>query len=130
RLARLPVRRRAEVGIELPRRHLGQLVPGGADRERLELLALPAADRAELLGKVVEPGVAHRALELGEPLGRLALAHQRMREQLGQRTGKKSGTHGGNLFHRGYVQWACRPLGHASKDLRTWPGPYCRATYF
>src|SRR4029077_561873 len=102
RLARLPVRRRAEGGIELPRRHLGQLVPGGADRERLELLALLAADRAELLGKVVEPGVAHRALELGEPLGRLALDHQRMREQLRQETGEKSVSTGGKVSPQRY----------------------------
>src|SRR5258708_16753324 len=63
---------------------LRHLALGGAQRQGFVLLLLLAADLLELLGDVVEPDVAHEALELDEALERLALDRQRMRVEIDQ----------------------------------------------
>ena len=74
--------RAEEVAGVLPGRDLRQLAAGGADGEQLVLLALLAADALELVGDVIHAGIAHVALELGEPFGGFALQDQRVRVEL------------------------------------------------
>ena len=57
---------------------------GGAEGERLVLLLLFLADLLELVGQVIHAGVAHEALELDEPLVRLALDGERVGVQIDQ----------------------------------------------